>query len=156
MGKVETIKARADYLRVRGGGRAQKPAFVVEGKPRQSVDGEAKARDPVALDAVARSDPGGTGARLSAARFGFTITRKLGNAVVRNRMRRRLKAALGEIEADHAVAGMDYVVVARGPAETQDFASLKADLAAALDAVNAAVRSRRGPGGSSRRSIRKV
>lgn len=120
---IQTLKLRAEFQRIRGGSRAQSAAFVLEGKPR------------VAAPAGAQKDaqPAITGPR-----FGFTITKKLGNAVVRNRMRRRLRAALSDIVPLHARADMDYVVVARQKAFDQEFASLKADLTEALKRVNTA------------------
>ena len=69
-------------------------------------------------------------------RFGFTITKKLGNAVTRNRIRRRLKAAFRTVAPDHAKPGFDYVVVARGAAFDRPFAALVADLEKALDALH--------------------
>jgi ribonuclease P protein component len=47
------------------------------------------------------------------ARIGFTVTKKQGNAVVRNRIRRRLKAATAELLPDLAQASYDYVFIAR-------------------------------------------
>lgn len=70
-------------------------------------------------------------------RFGFTITKKIGNAVVRNKIRRRLRAALIEIAPSAAHAETDYVLVARKPAVDQDFRSLVADLRAAFQRVHA-------------------
>jgi ribonuclease P protein component len=71
------------------------------------------------------------------ARFGLTVTRKVGNAVVRNRIRRRLKEALrlaADLEArpDH-----DYVLVARIEALARPFEVLMKDLARALRAAHA-------------------
>jgi ribonuclease P protein component len=52
-------------------------------------------------------------------RLGFTASRKVGGAVVRNRARRRLRAAAAAVMAAHAAYGMDYVLVcARGNRET--------------------------------------
>ncbi len=72
-------------------------------------------------------------------RFGFTITKKIGNAVTRNRIRRRLRAALLELTSD-ADRLTDYVVVARTPAADQDCGSLVADLKRALAKVTAPAR----------------
>ena len=73
------------------------------------------------------------------ARFGFTATKKLGNAVVRNRIRRRLKEAVRLVAPDHARPGCDYVLIAREAAATRPFAALEKDLVAALAAVHAAL-----------------
>lgn len=70
-------------------------------------------------------------------RVGFTATRKIGGAVVRNRARRRLRAAVREIMPNHARTGLDYVVIARAATAGRDYAALQADLAAALDRCDA-------------------
>lgn len=64
------------------------------------------------------------------ARFGVTVTRKVGNAVERNRIRRRLRAAVAS--AAVSTAGADYVLVARRGALTRAFTDLVTDLAGAL------------------------
>lgn len=65
-------------------------------------------------------------------RVGFTVTRKVGPAVVRNRAKRRLRALAAEILPAHAAAGHDYVMIGRATTATRDFAGLRHDLAAAL------------------------
>ena len=70
------------------------------------------------------------------ARIGYTATRKIGGAVARNRARRRLRAAAREVMPDAAVAGWDYVLVARGETLTRPYANLLDDLRAALAAVS--------------------
>jgi ribonuclease P protein component len=67
--RLVTLKRRAEFLRVRGGSRWTTPGFVLEGR--------------------ARGEPGHAP---STARFGFTVTKRMGKATVRNRIRRRLKA----------------------------------------------------------------
>ena len=57
-------------------------------------------------------------------RFGFTATKKLGNAVTRNRIRRRLKEAVRLVAPGAARAGCDYVLIAREAAATRPFAAL--------------------------------
>jgi len=61
-------------------------------------------------------------------RVGFTASRKVGNAVARNRARRRLRAASAAVLADHALQGHDYVLVARSGTLTRDYAALLGDL----------------------------
>lgn len=100
---------------MRGGGRATAAGFVLEGKARA---------------------PGAEADLIGGARFGFTITKKIGNAVTRNRIRRRLRAALNGIAPAHAQRDMDYVVVARLAAAKQEFALLVADLVAAFKRVH--------------------
>ncbi|HEX6957538.1 MAG TPA: ribonuclease P protein component [Ferrovibrio sp.] len=65
-------------------------------------------------------------------RVGFTASRKVGNAVTRNRARRRLKALAGEVLPQHAAPGYDYVLVARQATPARDFAALRRDLENAL------------------------
>lgn len=69
---------------------------------------------------------------LAAARFGLTVTKKLGTAVVRNRIRRRLREAARIVFRANAVAGFDYVAIARPGALTADFSVLLDDMKRAL------------------------
>ncbi len=71
------------------------------------------------------------------ARFGFTATKKIGNAVTRNLIRRRLKEAVRLVAPGRARAGCDYVLIAREAAATRAFAILERDLATAFDALHA-------------------
>ena len=71
------------------------------------------------------------------ARVGFTVTKKVGNAVVRNRVRRRLRAAAGEILPGRAARGADYVLIGRAATVTRAYADLLGDLEAALRRVGA-------------------
>ncbi len=64
-------------------------------------------------------------------RFGFTVTKKTGGAVERNRIRRRLKAAV-RIASPKASAGVDYVIVGRRAAIDRDFKTLIADVESGL------------------------
>jgi ribonuclease P protein component len=110
---IATLKRRAEFLRIRGGRRWSSPAFAIEMKARDEAGGRV-------VDATA------------AARFGFTATKKLGNAVTRNRIRRRLKEAVRIVAPGRARDGCDYVVIAREAAANQSFAALERDLIAAL------------------------
>jgi len=111
------LKRRAEFQRAARGRRTHSAAFL--------------------LQSLTRPD----GAPYDEARFGFTVTRKIGNAVVRNRIRRRLKEALRlaglEARADH-----DYVIVARIEALGRPFEALMKELARALRAAHS-------PGGKS-------
>lgn len=75
-------------------------------------------------------------------RFGFTVTKKLGNAVTRNRIRRRLKAAFAA-GASEAQASCDYVIVARRTALDRPYALLLEDVTRALAALHRS--NKRGP-----------
>jgi ribonuclease P protein component len=78
-----------------------------------------------AVQARERNDGG-------APRVGFTATRKLGNAVTRNRIRRRLRELARLHLARGARPGFDYVLIARPPALNRSFSDLALDLDAAL------------------------
>ena len=120
---VATLKKRSEFLRLRGGARFATPSFVVETRPR--VPGDA---GPASGDAASPAP--------EAPRFGFTVTKKLGGAVVRNRIRRRLKAVVGLVAPALARPDHDYVLVARLTALERPFADLKKDLERALQRVH--------------------
>jgi ribonuclease P protein component len=69
-------------------------------------------------------------------RVGFTASRKVGNAVARNRAKRRLRAAAAAVLPLHGREGHDYVLVARTATLTRPFADLLNDLAGALAAAH--------------------
>jgi ribonuclease P protein component len=118
--RITTLRKRAEFLRVRKGLRCATPSFVVE----------AKERPEIAPDQPAEAAP----------RFGFTVTRQVGHAVERNRIRRRLKAAVKDAGLKLAKSGFDYVVIARRPALTSPFATLADDLAKAIARMHKAPR----------------
>ena len=99
------LRRRADFQRAARGRRANAESFALQSRAR-------------AEDEDAEAGP----------RVGFTVTRKIGGAVQRNRIRRRLKAALAEAGAIAPNAHSDYVLVARRPALTRRFAALVADV----------------------------
>ncbi len=112
-----TLKKRSEFLWVRGGRRWSTGAFVLEARPRKVAE-------------AAPAEP--------AARFGFTVSKKVGGAVVRNRVRRRLRALTAALEPDKLRQGFDYVLIARTGAIGRAFADLKADLDHALLRVHQA------------------
>jgi ribonuclease P protein component len=65
-------------------------------------------------------------------RVGFTVSRKVGNAVVRNRVRRRLKVVAERVLNDHARDDNDYVIIGRAATVSRPFAALVKDLETAL------------------------
>lgn len=67
------------------------------------------------------------------ARLGFTVTRKVGNAVIRNRTRRRLKEAARLLLAERPVAGFDLVLIGRDSTRKRNFIALQTDIRRALD-----------------------
>lgn len=68
-------------------------------------------------------------------RVGFTVTKKIGNAVVRNRMKRRLRALAREILPMDGLAGADHVLIGRNGGVERDFSALRAELVKALGKV---------------------
>lgn len=70
-----------------------------------------------------------------AARIGFTVTKKIGGAVVRNRLKRRLRALARDILPTHGIAGADHVLIGRDDGLALDFATLRNDLLFALKRV---------------------
>ena len=71
-------------------------------------------------------------------RVGITVTKKIGNAVVRNRMKRRFRALARETFPEHGIAGADHVLIGRSGGIERDYASLAAELKRALRKVAAA------------------
>jgi ribonuclease P protein component len=82
------------------------------------------------LQALSRDDAG-------PARIGFTVTKKVGNAVIRNRTRRRLKEAARLLLRAQAVTGVDLVLIGRDRTRGRDFLALQDDLRRALVKVGA-------------------
>ena len=113
--KLATLRKRSEFLRIRGGARWSGAAFVLEAKPRQSA--------PPAPD-------------ITEPRFGFTVTKQLGKAVVRNRIRRRLKSLVASLAPRLADRGFDYVLIARASAHDRPFADLQKDLEQAFVRVH--------------------
>ena len=107
---LETLTQRADFLRAAKALRVGCAAFLVQAR---------KASD---------SGP---------ARIGFTCSKKIGNAVTRNRAKRRLRAVARAVLPARARPGWDYVLVGRpGATVTHDFAALCRDLDAALEKLH--------------------
>ena len=100
------LAARKDFVAANAGRRAPTPGFVLLVRVR---------------------DDDGLGLRA-----GFTVTKKIGNAVVRNRLKRRLRAAARAVLPGSGIAHADHVLIGRGEGLTRDFAALTADLAKAL------------------------
>ena len=127
---LETLKKRAECLRLRGGARFATPSFVLETRPRERAGSRAPKSQGTQSQGPSELMPFG------AARFGFTVTKKLGGAVVRNRIRRRLKAAVALVAPKLAHKEHDYVLVARLAALDREFADIKKDLERALHRVH--------------------
>ncbi len=158
-----TLKRSAEFHRIRGGSRWSGPGFLIEGKARVSAPLASDNPTPGArLDganagagAPAPKRPAVVAARVANVqpqppcnrpRFGFTVTRKIGGAVDRNRIRRRLREALRILAQDLMRPNFDYVVVARKPALDRSFADLGRDFHRAFTQIH------RQPDASARRS----
>ena len=114
--KPTRLTQRAEFLRVAGKGRKAAATGLV-------------------LQALRRDDDG-------PARLGFTVTKKVGNAVVRNRTRRRLREAARAVLAQAVLAqapvcGVDLVLIGRDATRGRRFEALKDDLRRALGRVGA-------------------
>lgn len=65
-------------------------------------------------------------------RFGITVTKKIGNAVVRNRMKRRFRELVRDLLPTDGLPGHDHVLIGRDGGVERDFAQLRTELQAAL------------------------
>ena len=66
-------------------------------------------------------------------RVGFTVTKKIGGAVIRNRMKRRFRALARELVPAKGMPGADHVMIGRAKGVERDFGLLRSELADALD-----------------------
>ncbi len=126
---LQRLTKRAQFLFVRGGLRAARGCVLVEARRREAT---------------------------GAIGVGFTASRKVGAAVVRNRARRRLREAARRLLPLHGLAGVDYVLVARPQTADATWASLLDDLGNALIRLRAdleaGVASRQRPRGAPKRT----
>jgi ribonuclease P protein component len=99
----------------------RRPEFL-----RVAASGKKAAIGGVVVQALKRGDDGPV-------RLGFTVTRKVGNAVVRNRTRRRLKEAARLLLRDCTVRGADLVLIGRDRTRNRDFRMLQDDIRRALE-----------------------
>lgn len=67
-----------------------------------------------------------------AIRYGITVTKKIGGAVIRNRMKRRFRALAAELLPKSGIAGADHVLIGRAGGVERDFGLLRGELAKAL------------------------
>lgn len=102
---LSTLTRRADFVAANSGLRVARPGFVLLAKPNQ---GQGK-------------------------RFGITVTKRIGNAVVRNRMKRRFRALVRELLPMQGLADTDHVLIGREGGVERDFSRLRDELVAALE-----------------------
>ncbi|MCH8196905.1 MAG: ribonuclease P protein component [Proteobacteria bacterium] len=117
------LKRREEFLRVASARRK----WVAPGLILQARTAVTPARSPLGKDGG-----GGPAAIGEGFRVGFTVSRKVGNAVARNRARRRLRAAAAEVMPRHAKAAHDFVVIGRSGTLTRPYTALVGDLKTAL------------------------
>ena len=108
---VKRLKRRAEFLLVASKGRKAAATGVV-------------------VQALRRAD-------LDPVRLGFTVTKQVGNAVVRNRTKRRLREAARALLRERELPGLDLVLIGRDGTAARDFALLKDDLRRALEKTGA-------------------
>jgi ribonuclease P protein component len=107
---------RADYLAANKGQRQTTPGFILLVRDRRDGD--------------------------PAVRIGITVSKKVGGAVVRNRMKRRFRELARAILPDIGIAGADHVLIGRREGIERDFSHLGGELSAALERVAARQRKR--------------
>jgi len=114
------LKSRSDFLRVAGERmRAVRPGLVLQAAPGPEDNGDAL-------------------------RVGFTASRRVGNAVARNRAKRRLRAAAAAVLPRRGRPGTDYVLIARAETGARPYAALLADLEGALRQLSRPPRGKEG------------
>ena len=104
---LSVLRKRSDFLAANAGRRAATPGFVLLVRNRE--DG-----DPLK-------------------RIGFTVSKKVGKAVVRNRMKRRVRALARELMPVSGHVGSDHVMIGRSGGIEREFALLRQDLTRALE-----------------------
>lgn len=104
--EIKQMTLRRDYLAANAGKRAPMPGFVLLVRGR------------------ADDDP--------TMRIGITVSKKVGNAVIRNRMKRRFRALAAEILPTSGIPGADHVLIGRNSGIERDYDALRAELTKAL------------------------
>ncbi len=118
---IETLRKRADFLRLNRAPRVAVQGLVLQAAPTPVEVGEGVGEETGKGEAM---------------RLGLTVTKKIGNAVTRNRVRRRLREAARAVLPVAGRPGYDYVLIARAGALGRSFEDLKGDLERALERVH--------------------
>lgn len=101
---LKVLTKRSDFLAANKGLRNARSGFVLQTRP--------------------NADQG--------TRYGITVTKKIGNAVVRSRMKRRFREMLRSVLPQHGLANTDHVLIGRAGGVERDFAAMERELAEAL------------------------
>ena len=134
------LKRRAEFMRLtRNGKRWAMPGLILQSAPRVNRPETAESADQTT------SEP-------APIHVGFTASKKVGNAVARNRVKRRLRALAAEILPSQGRAGYDYVLVGRREALTRPYLALRDDMYEALSKVHRPAKS--GPRDGRKRTAR--
>jgi len=133
---MERLKQRADFLKTATGTRVPAAGFVLQFRQRDPVTQDHGAPGPV--------------------RVGFTVSRKVGNAVERNRVRRRLREVVRLFGAGRMRNGYDYVLVGRQAALSLPFDRITHDFERALGRAHDGTRDSRGARATEKNTGRKA
>ena len=107
--RLVTLTKRSDFVAANSGKRISTPGFLLLVRDRKDAD--------------------------AAIRVGFTVTKKIGGAVVRNRMKRRFRALAREIMSAKGVPGSDHVMIGRARGIEREYDLLRTELERALDGL---------------------
>ena len=135
--KLDKLRKRQDFLAANGGRRWSAPGFVLLVRKRSDPAGQRGdtvthfEAQPDTLHLVPELPHVGQPDTMPS-RVGFTVTKRVGTSVVRNRLKRRLRALAREILAPKAVAGTDYVLIGRSGGLTRAWSDMVSDLERAL------------------------
>lgn len=138
---LKMLKARKDFLLVQSAAKWNMRNFVLAARKRSGTDSQnASPQNAASQNADSQNAVSGRAENEHISphacqistdeppRFGLTVTKRMGNAVIRNRIKRRLRAGIRQIEADSARKGYDYVLIARRGALECPFTDMIRDM----------------------------
>ncbi|MCP4183616.1 MAG: ribonuclease P protein component [Hyphomicrobiales bacterium] len=111
--RLESLRKRRDFIAIRTGRRQHSPSFLLQMRERREE-------------------------KLAAAgvRVGYTVTKKTGNAVERNRIKRRMRAVVHQVMPIYAKQTHDYVLIGKRAALNTEFKTMVAELGSSLSRVH--------------------